>query len=238
MSKFAQRVISSTAVACLIFGSAVAIAIADNPQPAGTNAQPPANQGAGLQDPGRAAGGREAQGMWMEQIQKADTPDKLFLLQVAAGCQAGTQWAQLAQQKSQNAQVKQLSDAILKDHQQLTQALQKAIEQQGLQMPQGVPPIVQQELKVAQSLSGEQFDQRFLSCTKAGHAAAVSAFEDEARIASDPNVKQFASQNLPTLQQHAQLIQQAAVALGLPSGTEARQAGQRIPPAGTGIERR
>jgi putative membrane protein len=228
MNGFAKRVIFSAAVACLCLGGAAAIA--DNP-PGGTAAQPPSNQGARA-DVGQA-GGREADHRAMsEQLQKADTPDKLFVLQAAVGCETGRQWAQLAQQKSQNAQVKQVADAILKDHQQLNQSLQRVIEQQGLQMPQAVPPFIQQELKVAQSLSGEQFDQRFLSCAKAGHAAAISAFEDEAKIAADPNVKQFATQTLPTLQQHAQIIQQAAVAVGLPSGVEARTAGQRIPPGG------
>jgi putative membrane protein len=168
-----------------------------------------------------------------EQIQKADTPDKLFLVQAAIGCQAAKKWAELAQQKSQNPQVKQLAEAIVRDDKEIAEALQKAAEQRGLEVPRVPAPWLRQELRVAQTLSGDEFDKMFLSCTKAGHAAAVSAFEDEAKIAKDPQVKEFAQKGLPKLQEHVQIIQQAAVAVGLPSGAEAQPAGQRIPPGGT-----
>lgn len=220
MTKAANRIITAAAAACLAIGAGVMAA--DN-QPGGAAGNQPANQGAG-------------QEQWQQirqEIQKADTPDKLFLLGTAMGNQMEIKWAQVAQQKSQNAQVKQVADAIVRDHQQLAQDLQKLIEQNGLTTPQHIPPLYDQAIQVLQSQSGDQFDQFFLSCVKAAHQANVSRFEDQAKIAKDPAVKQFASQYLPTLQAHSQMVQQAAVAVGLPSGAEAQPAGSRIP-ANTG----
>jgi len=144
------------------------------------------------------------------------------------------QLAQAAQQKSQNQQVKQLAQRIQQDHQQMAQALQKVIEQQGLQSPQSLSLEKQHALQVMQSQSGEDFDKCFLSAMKCDHAKDVSKFEDMSKIAKDDAVKQFASQQLPTLQQHYQQVQQTAVACGLPSGTEASPAGARIPGSGNG----
>ena len=244
MSKFTKSVISSAAAACLMMGS---VTMADTPvgnqaQPGatgiggaggGTAPQVPSNQGTGVQDANQAGGpkdGAEAHRMAMQQVQKADNPDKLFLLHVAMGNQAELQWAQVAQTKSQNPQVKQVADAITKDHTKLGESLQKLLDQQGLEAPKMAPPIAQQELKVAQSLPNDQFDQCFLSAMKAGHMATISKFEDEAKVAKDAGVRQFASENLPTLQQHAQMIQQTAVAVGLPSGSDAQPASSKITP--------
>ncbi len=224
MTKAANRMITAAAATCLAIGAGVMAA--DN-QPGGTAGNQPGNQ------PANQATGQEDHQRMRQEIQKADTPDKLFLLGTAMGNQMEIKWAQVAQQKSQNPQVKQVADAIVKDPQQLAQDLQKLIEQQGLTTPQNIPPLYDQAIQVLQSQSGDQFDQFFLSGVKAAHAASISRFEDEAKIAKDPAVKQFASQYLPTLQAHGQMVQQAAVAVGLPSGAEAIPAGSRIP-ANTG----
>src|SRR5258708_11679642 len=113
MTRIAKRMITTAAATCLAIGAGV---MADN-QPGGAAG----NQGT-AQDQREQA---------RQDIQKADTPDKLFLLGTAMGNQMEIKWAQVAQQKSQNAQVKQLADTIVKDHQQLAQDLQKLIDQQG-----------------------------------------------------------------------------------------------------------
>jgi len=122
-------------------------------------------------------------------MQKADTPDKLFLIHTAEGNMWEMQLAQAAQQKSQNQQVKQLAQRIHQDHQQMAQELQKVIEKQGLQTPQSLSPEKQHALQVMQSQSGEDFDKCFLSAMKADHAKDVSKFEDMAKIAKDDGVK-------------------------------------------------
>jgi len=98
----------------------------------------------------------------------------------------------------------------------------------GWQLAKGLPSFHQQQLRIFQSLSGRDFDQRYISHLKACHAAAVSMYSDEAQLAKNQQIKDYAAKTLPTIQEHSQHIQQAAVALGLPSGMEAQPAGARM----------
>src|SRR5581483_1537619 len=134
----------------------------------------------------------------------------------------------LAQDKAQDPQVKQFAQRLLQDHQQAMNQLQTAAQECGVQLPHGTPAIKQQELKVLQSLNGKEFDQKFISCMRAAHAKAVNEYQDEAQLAKDPHVKDFASKTLPALQEHFQMSERTATALGLPSGAEAQTAGARM----------
>ena len=163
-----------------------------------------------------------------EEIKKADTPDKLFLLRTAEQSIYELLLTKTAEHNAQSDKVKELAIGLHKDEQQLTRQVQKLIQQQGLQMPQGISPLLQQELKVLQAQQGEQFDMAFISALKASHAQEISKFADMAKVAKDDSVKQFASEALPTLQQHAQLIRDSALAIGLPGGPEAQPAGVKI----------
>lgn len=161
-------------------------------------------------------------------LQQANSPDKLFILTTAVGNECEIQMSQAAAEHSQSEQVKQLAQRMVQDHQKLAQQLQPIAQQQGVTIPQALPALEQQKLQVLSSLQGSDFDQAYLSDLKADHAANVSKFEDEAKLAKDNQLKQFAAQALPTLQEHQQMVSQAAVAVGLPSGMEAQPAGLRM----------
>src|SRR5205807_476947 len=109
------------------------------------------------------------------------------------------------------------------------QRLQQTAQKVGLQIPQGsLPPMKQQELQIYQSLDGQQFDQQFVSCMKAAHAHDICKFDDVSRVAQNDDVKKFARETLPALQQHGQMIEQTATAVGLGSGYDAIQAGAKM----------
>jgi len=60
----------------------------------------------------------------------------------------------------------------------------------------------------------------------------VTKFNSVSQLSQNDQVKQFAQQLLPVLQQHAQHVNQTATAMGLPSGMEAMQAGAKIEGSG------
>jgi putative membrane protein len=51
-------------------------------------------------------------------------------------------------------------------------------------------------------LSGPAFDKAYMKDAVKDHEKDVNEFKDEAQYGSDPNVKQFAANTLPTLQEH------------------------------------
>jgi putative membrane protein len=164
----------------------------------------------------------------------ANDPDKQFIKNCAIGNMAEMKLAQAAQDKAQSQEVKQLAQTIMQDHQQMEQQLKQVAQKVGVDLPQDLPQPMQDQVQALSQLQGDQFDKYFVSAVKAGHAAALSKFGDEAKIAQSDDVKQFASQQLPTLQAHTQKIQTCAMAQGLSTEGlgQAQPAGATIQPSG------
>jgi len=213
-----NRTIALAAAAALAAGSMLASPCRLLAQDAGQGATG-AGAGAGAGAQPSQPGMQDRQGMQdtMQAIRSADNPDKLFLVEVALGSQAEMQLAQLAQQKSQDQQVKRIAQRIQQDHTQLLQQLQTVAQAENVTLPKSLPAIHQQEARVLQSLDGKQFDQCFLSAMRCMHAKDVSKFQDVSQIAQSQQVKQFAAQQLPILTAHRAEVDRAAVAMGLPS---------------------
>ena len=53
-----------------------------------------------------------------------------------------------------------------------------------------------------EKLSGEQFDHAYMLDMVRDHTKDVTEFRTEAKTAKDPAIKNFASQTLPTLEEH------------------------------------
>jgi putative membrane protein len=56
--------------------------------------------------------------------------------------------------------------------------------------------------KKLSKLSGDAFDQAYMQDMLKDHKTDIAAFEKESTSGKDPDVKQFASQTLPTLKDH------------------------------------
>jgi len=97
-----------------------------------------------------------------------------------------------------------------------------------VQLPQSLPATKQQEMRVMQTLDGKEFDQQYISKMRAGHAKAVSEYTDVSQLAKNDQIKKYATQTLPTLQEHYQHVEKTATALGLPNLSEAQPAGARM----------
>jgi putative membrane protein len=77
------------------------------------------------------------------------------------------------------------------------------------------------DVKHLQSLTGDQFDQGYLSDMAGDHTQAVSEFETASQSLSDPDLKKFATKTLPTLQKHSKMAQELNEKYNAPNGTSA-----------------
>jgi len=155
--------------------------------------------------------------------------EKLFILEAAIHSRWAQRLSEHAQQNAQNDQVKQLARQIVNDHQRMNQQIEQTARQLDVELPQHLPELKQAELKLLTALPADQFQKQYVALMQADHAMAVRIFRAEAEMAQDQQVKQFASNCLPALRQHLEHSEKAAVALGLPSASEAQPAGARIP---------
>jgi putative membrane protein len=74
-------------------------------------------------------------------------------------------------------------------------------------------------VKHLQSLTGDQFDHGYLSDMAGDHIQAVSEFETASQKLSDPDLKNFATKTLPTLQKHSKMAQELNDKYNAPNGT-------------------
>jgi putative membrane protein len=160
---------------------------------------------------------------------KAAELDKLFIEEAGVHGQFEQQISEAAAQQASDSQVKDFAQKMVQDHKQANEQLKQVAQKVGANVPQQLPEMKQRELDAIKAQQGKEFDQAYVSCMKKMHMADVSAFADKAQTAKNQDVKQFASQTLPTLQQHQQHVIQIATAQGLPNPMgDAQTAGARI----------
>jgi putative membrane protein len=230
--------------ASTIFGANILLAVEPNPGAgAGQNAQQPGQAGQKSGQAGEQAGqqaGQQADQQVLQELQKLaqdpqTAPDKLFLLNAALDSMCEVELSQQAQQKAQSDQVKQLAQHLIQDHQQMNQRLQQTAQQLGVQIPQSLTRMKQEEIRVLASLSSREFEQHYVANMNAGHAKDIACFEAASSLSQNPQVKQFATEFLPKLREHRQMVRQSETALGMNlQGDEAIPAGAHL--RGTGSD--
>src|SRR5437764_10392610 len=135
-------------------------------------------------------------------------PDADFVNKAAQGGLAEVQLGQMVVQKAQNQAVKAFAQRMVDDHSKANDQLKQLASQKGITLPTDVDSSEKQFQEKLSSASGAKFDKMYMDHMLLDHQKDASAFQAEANTAADPDLKNFAQQTLPTLQQHLQLAQQ------------------------------
>ncbi|MCX4470924.1 DUF4142 domain-containing protein [Micromonospora sp. NBC_01655] len=122
----------------------------------------------------------------------------------------------LAQQKGQNQQVKDLGAQFVTDHTQLDQTVQSTAQQLNVQLPNAPNADQQQVVDRLKNLSGAEFDKAWVTAELAGHVQAIQATQTEISQGSEQSVVQLAQNALPVLQAHYDALVALAQTLGVP----------------------
>ncbi len=182
-------------------------------------------------------------------IARADVSDKVkamqspkdskeFAIKAAESGMLEVKLAQLAQQKSQSQEIKDLAQKLEQDHTQANNQLTDLAKQKNIDLPTDLKGECQEHYQAFQKLDGKDFDNAYLLFNVKAHLKGIMMFQKESQNGTDAEIKQWASQTLPTLQRHAGHINTVAQAAGLPmdalagtgrGGETARPAGSRIP---------
>ncbi|KAB1907305.1 DUF4142 domain-containing protein [Micromonospora tulbaghiae] len=122
----------------------------------------------------------------------------------------------LAQQKGQNQQVKDLGKMFVTDHTQLDQTVQSTAQQLNVQLPADPTADQQKVLDKLNNLNGAEFDKAWVTAQLAGHVQAIQATQTEISQGSEQSVVQIAQDALPVLQAHYDALVALAQTLGVP----------------------
>lgn len=155
--------------------------------------------------------------------------DAMFAKKAAEGGMAEVKLGELAQQKASSPQVKQFAQRMVTDHTKANSQLKEAAAQDNIAVPATLDSKDQATYEKLSKLSGSQFDREYIKGEVSDHQKDISEFKKEANSGSNPNIKSFAAQTLPTLQEHLSLAkradQQVSQTSGSGYGNGARQGG-------------
>lgn len=205
----------TTAAFALVLSASLATAQEETTRqamPAGTTGAAAATQA----QPG-AAGQQSQMNMSGQAADATFTDAKTFVKQELQEQEIVTDIYRMAEDKAQNDAVKQVAQKALKDHSQAKDKLKNIakeikVEAEKDQAQAAADPHVRhasQMKQQLQNLSGREFDRAFLSGVIEMHQKEIARYQAASNQAQQPEVKQFAENTLPALQQHLQAAQSA-----------------------------
>lgn len=137
---------------------------------------------------------------------KRDKMSMQFVTKTAVGNLFEIQSSRVALEKAQNEAVKSFAQTMIQDHTAATERM-KAL---GGRMPTKLDARHAGMVKTLRSTPAARFDQAYLQAQVKAHEETVALFESYARSGTDPQLKAFATEMLPTLQGHLDMVRKMA----------------------------
>jgi putative membrane protein len=126
-----------------------------------------------------------------------------FATQAAVIGKAEIELGQLAAQKSQDKNVREYAQRMVKDHKAADAKLKKIADQENLTLPQSLDAEHEALKQKLSGLQGAAFDREYAKAMAKGHDKAVALFESASQASQMPaELKEFAAATLPTLKEH------------------------------------
>ena len=150
--------------------------------------------------------------------------DADFAKEAAQGGEAEVKLGQLAMQNGQSDSVKNFGKKMVDDHIKAGDNLKAAATKSNIDLPAGLSPKDQATYDRLSKLNGSAFDQAYARSMVRDHVQDIAAFRQESASGTDPNIKQFATATLPTLQEHLRDARAMETAVGVQPRNASRRA--------------
>jgi putative membrane protein len=141
--------------------------------------------------------------------------DKVFLQKASEGGMAEVQMGRLAAQKGNSSEVKQFGQKMVEDHTKLNEQMKPIAASLGVAAPRHLNKTDQAEFDKLSGLSGDAFDQEYITNMVKDHRKDLHEFRREEAATSNPDLKQAVSQAEQVISQHLSMIQGIALQKGI-----------------------
>lgn len=128
--------------------------------------------------------------------------DSAFVKKASAAGMTEVQASKLADSRSQSADIKSFAATMVTDHTKAGDELSSIAQKDGFTASTAPMPAQQKALAKLESLNGTAFDKAYSSMMLKDHNEAVALFKKESIAGKNADLKSFAGETLPTLQQH------------------------------------
>ena len=165
------------------------------------------------------AGGQATQQTGPEQEPKNGTvsgpaADKTFIKKAMESNVGEIQMAQLALEKSTDADIRHFAVQMQDDHGRLMDELKQAAGQLNIPVPDQPSKGVTKSMEKMKGLSGTAFDQVYIKEMVKAHKEDDKAFKEEIRNTTSPQLKEMMTRDVQMIESHLQAIQQIAESKG------------------------
>lgn len=142
------------------------------------------------------------------------TSDNSFVRKAAEANYAEIQLGKLAQDKGTNPAVKNFGQRMVTDHTKAYDELKPIASKDNITMPDRMNVKDQALYDRLSKVSGTQFDREYMRNMVKDHESDVAEFQRESTKAKEQNVRTYASNTLPVLQEHLRLAEDANAKVG------------------------
>ena len=136
--------------------------------------------------------------------------DATFIKKAAGGGMAEVELGRLATEKASNSDVKQFGQRMVDDHSKANDQLKQVAAEKHVTLPTSISAKDKATKAKLEALSGDQFDRAYMEDMVKDHKQDVAEFQKASKSARDSQIKDWASQTLPTLQDHLKEAQRIA----------------------------
>ena len=138
----------------------------------------------------------------LAQSAKLSARDKGFLKMAAMDNMTEAHLGQMAEHKAARSGIKDFAEMLVTDHTHAYQELAVLDNKLGQAIPKGINVRRDKAVERLADLKGKRFDGQFLRDEIQDHERVLAAFKHEAQHGEDQDVKAFAAQQLPSLEEH------------------------------------
>ncbi|THU34831.1 DUF4142 domain-containing protein [Niastella caeni] len=130
-----------------------------------------------------------------------DDKTRTFINDAALGGMAEVEISKLANDRAMNPRVKNFAEMMVRDHSAANDDLKTIASKKNVTLPSDLGKH-KDHLEDLSKKNGAAFDKAYMKMMVDDHQDVVDEFEKTAQNGTDPDVKTFASQKLPTLRMH------------------------------------
>ncbi|MDQ6800004.1 MAG: DUF4142 domain-containing protein [Acidobacteriota bacterium] len=136
--------------------------------------------------------------------------DKTFMAKAAQGGMAEVALGQMASTKAASNDVKDFGNRMVNDHGKANDELKQLASSKGVTLPADLDAESKKASDALSKKTGKAFDKDYISDMVKDHEKDVAEFQKESSSAQDPDLKNWVTKTLPTLQDHLKMAKQTA----------------------------
>jgi len=139
--------------------------------------------------------------------------DQEFVSTASEAGAAEVAMAKVATDRAASVEVKNFASRMTSDHEKVGDKLKTIASNKHIDVKDQPSKRDKAEIEKLSKLSGASFDREYVKEQLSAHKEAVALFQKESKSAKDSDLKQFAANSLPTLEDHLRSVEQLSKAL-------------------------